>query len=536
MMKKTGLQLYLPLSGTLLVVLLITIPFFGLATALMDIADYPLPGVLADYVSIITQSRVIYLLGTTTALALSVSLISCIVGLWLAWVEQRALYPGVKWLSLLNLLPLAIPSYLLAATLREALAPGSILGSLFGLPAFQGFIPAVLVLSLITIPYVQLLTSVALSRLSSSEEEVARCLGSSPQQVFRHIILPCLRPSLAFAWLITLLYVISDFGAVAVLDTQVLTWRLYQAIEIQQVAKAAILGVSILIIGLPLILLARWIHGYVPTVSNVSNPRSPERTRVGYVSLVITYGLHFIVIGLGAILPFITLIVWVYHGWYNQVEFASLWSPIRDTALVALPSAFFIVLLAWCPAFVAARARHNCAMLIEQGIYLTRSLPGILLAFGLLLGALYFTGAIMGDPGFYHYLLSSGLLLFAGYAMRFIPEAYASLKSAILLFDPRLRENARLFDPGVYKYLAKVSLPALFPGLSVAFILVLLSLIKELPVTLLLGGAMGIRTLSFRIFDRYQEAFLHDAGLSGLILLALTFSLVAITLPWRRHA
>jgi len=52
---------------------------------------------------------------------------------------------------------------------------------------------------------------------------------------------------------------------------------------------------------------------------------------------------------------------------------------------------------------------------------------------------------------------------------------------------------------------------------------------------LLLGGAMGWRTLAFRFFDRYQEAFLHDAGLAGLMLLLFSFILLVVALPWRRH-
>jgi ABC-type Fe3+ transport system permease subunit len=74
------------------------------------------------------------------------------------------------------------------------------------------------------------------------------------------------------------------------------------------------------------------------------------------------------------------------------------------------------------------------------------------------------------------------------------------------------------------------------PGLAAGALLATLAILKELPVTLLLGGAMGVQTLAFRVWDRYREALWHDAGLSGLLLLGLALTLVALTLRWRRNA
>ena len=42
--------------------------------------------------------------------------------------------------------------------------------------------------------------------------------------------------------------------------------------------------------------------------------------------------------------------------------------------------------------------------------------------------------------------------------------------------------------------------------------------------------AMGLRTLAFRIFDRYREAFLHDAGIAGLVLLLMAFAAAVLAL------
>ena len=63
-----------------------------------------------------------------------------------------------------------------------------------------------------------------------------------------------------------------------------------------------------------------------------------------------------------------------------------------------------------------------------------------------------------------------------------------------------------------------------------------LAIVKELPVTLLLGGPVGVRPLSFRIYDRYTEALYHDAGLAGLAVVVFGVCGFALTLWSRRHA
>lgn len=522
--------------GAVLVLVIVLIPLIGLLLGLWAGPQHPFMGASASLADIFRQAGVLKLLVNTVSLAAIVSIFSTLVGLWFAWVEQRAQYPGVKLLGVCNLLPLAMPSFVIALTLRETFAPSSFFGTLFHLPVFSGFVAAAIVLTISTLPYSQLLLSAALKRGSLSEEEAARCLGAAKHSVFWHVVLPKLRPSFAFAWLISILYVISDFGAVAILDTPVLTWRLYQAVGYQQLSQATLLGFVIMVFSIPVLFIARALHGVALEITQVGNPRPTVRHRLQLPTLIATYSLHVLVIGLGVLLPVLTLGLWVYRGWLHQLVFAPILPPIVDTLAVSIPSALGIAVLALLPAWAVARSTGRYSgWLIEQSTYITSCLPGILLAFGLMLTSL-FVSRLSTNPAFvYQLILNSGILLFLGYAMRFIAEAYAGLKSAILLFDPRLTEIARTLNTPVWTYLTKVFIPSLMPGLTVAFILVLMNLVKELPVSLLLGSAMGLRTLSYQVYDYYQQAFLHDAGLAGLVILLLSFTLLTLTLRWRRH-
>ena len=100
----------------------------------------------------------------------------------------------------------------------------------------------------------------------------------------------------------------------------------------------------------------------------------------------------------------------------------------------------------------------------------------------------------------------------------------------------REEESARALGAGFWKIKYRLVLPAIFPGVAAAFLITLLAIMKELPVTLMLGGSMGLQTLSFRMFDRYQDAFHPDAGWAGLSLIFLALMTVLVSLRWRHHA
>jgi iron(III) transport system permease protein len=61
----------------------------------------------------------------------------------------------------------------------------------------------------------------------------------------------------------------------------------------------------------------------------------------------------------------------------------------------------------------------------------------------------------------------------------------------------------------------------MLPALGAGAGLVLLSTMKELPITLLLAPA-GFSTLVTKIWGRYEEAFYTEAGILSLILVALS--------------
>ena len=67
--------------------------------------------------------RLLPLIGRTLALALVVALGATVLGTWITWVGAMSKYRGRHLAVIASLLPLAVPSYVLATVTREVLAP-----------------------------------------------------------------------------------------------------------------------------------------------------------------------------------------------------------------------------------------------------------------------------------------------------------------------------------------------------------------------------------------------------------------------------
>ncbi len=355
--------------------------------------------------------------------------------------------------------------------------------------------------------------------------EAALLLGGSNHQVFRVAIWPQIKESVQLSFFISFLYAIADFGAVATLNAPVLTWRLYESIQNQDLAQASLLALYSLAAVLPIFIV---INRYRSTPNRMANPK-----RVRTVPLVgfrrsSTIILQILLIALGVVLPVLELSSWVYEGLQRGLPFASQWDSTLGSLVCASIGAFITTILVIAPAWMYIQE----SIIYKNFTFFFFFLPGILLAFGLMTLTLLITGITGG----YHIVLSSGVLLMVGYAMRFMSEAFSPVASSMSQINPRLSEISKLLNRYPKPWIRKVLVPHIRPSITKAYLLVFLACIKELPITLLLGGSTGLKTLTFRTWDRYNEALFHDAGFSGLILLLIALIMTIATVQWKLDA
>jgi iron(III) transport system permease protein len=469
------------------------------------------------------RARTLELVVSTVTLGTAVIIGAVGVGVPLAWLTVRTDLPARRMWSILAIAPLAIPSYLLAFAFVGAFAPRGWVATLFEPlgaitpPSVYGFGGAVLVLSLATMPYVVIATRAALMRLDPATEEAARSLGRGPWAAARTAVLPVIAPAVGAGALLACLYAISDFGAVSILRYDTLATAIYSQYRFSfDRSGAAVL--ALLLLGLALLLV--WAEGRVRRRAALATPhgrrRVPALIQLGrWRWPAVAFGAAVTALALG--IPTITIALWLADGIIRGLEVDVGLDALRDSLVLAGSAALLAVVLAVPLARLVAHFPGRWSTLTERLLYAVYAIPAISLA----LAIVFFTlGAV---PALYQTLF----VLIMAITLRYLVQSVGALRGPMLQVSPRTVEAARSLGEGSFGVLRSVTLPLLRPGLFAAATLVLLSGLKELPLTLLLAPP-GTSTLATELWDAAREGFYAQAAIPAALLLGVSFISVGL--------
>ena len=108
------------------------------------------------------------------------------------------------------------------------------------------------------------------------------------------------------------------------------------------------------------------------------------------------------------------------------------------------------------------------------------------------------------------------LLIFA-YVVRFGSLAMGTALVAVKTVPDGLHDAASTLGADRWRRFRSVDLPVMRPGLLAAAGLVILSTMKELPISLIIAP-IGFPTLTTRIFGSFEDAFVAEAGIMAVVL------------------
>jgi iron(III) transport system permease protein len=460
-------------------------------------------------------------------LLLAAAVVAAAVGLGvpLAWLVVRTDLPGRTAWAVAGALPLVVPSYVAALAILGALGPRGLAQQLlegpFGvarLPDIYGFPGAVLALTLSTYPYVYLLAAAALRRLDPSLEEAARALGETRLGSFRRVTLPGLRPAIAAGSLLVVLYVLSDFGAVSLMQYPTLTRAIYlQYQALFDRDPAAVLSLVLVVLTLAVVALeSRVRRGPRLYRATPGALRPPERIRLGpwrWPAIAFCAA----VVGVFLLLPVAVLGYWTAQAipLNDPVELA--WRAAGRSLLAAGFAAAVAVVAVVPVTFLSQRRPARWTGALERISFGANALPGIVIALSLV----FF--AARSAPWIYQTL---PLLVFA-YIVRFLPQALAAVGASLRTVSPSVEEAARSLGRRPGGVLVAVTVPLMRPGLLAGAALVFLSAMKELPATLLLRP-IGFDTLATEIWTATSIAAYSQAAPAALLLIAVSAPFVYV--------
>ncbi len=468
-----------------------------------------------DFGGILLSSTTFRPLANSLLIATATAVLSGLVGTTLALLVARTDLPGRSVWRWALALPLVIPSFVGATAVLAAFGPGALIEFV---PRVQGFWGALIVLTLLTYPYVYLPVLARLSTTASSLEDAARLLGDSPGRVIRKVVIPQARESIMAGTLLVFLYGLSDFGAVSLMRFDTITRVIFSS-QLSDRATALTLG---LVLGLLALLVAAVDRSAVsrrttPTVIGSRQVRyrlgRGTAPALGFTGLVVTIGLAT---------PLLVFVVWVvrgsstvgigYSGLGDSVGF--LVEPTLTSAGAAGLAAIGAVLLTLPVAYASARRPSWMSESAGAAVTSVFALPGLVVAIALAFWAIRAPGLL---GAFYQTLP----LLTLGYVLHFGAQALGPTQAAIRAVPVRLDEAARTLGAGPRRRFITVEAPLMVPGVLAGAGLVLLSTLKELPATLILAP-IGFETLATRIWNAAEDGFFAEVGITALVLVVLS--------------
>ena len=459
----------------------------------------------------VTGDDVVGPLRRTILLAAVVTVLATVVGVAMAWCCARTDVPGRRVLRVAAVLPLVIPSFVAAQSLVSAFSPGGLLEQALGwtaLPDVRGFDGAVIVLTLLTYPYVYLPVLARLSSLPPSLEESGRLLGLGAAATFRRVVLPQTASAITSGALLVALYTVSDFGAVQFVGYDTLTRTIFAAKldPVRSVAMSLVLAAVALVITVG----ERAGRRRIPAPSTLTS-RSPMvvplRSWRAPVALAC-----WLVVGFALVAPVAVQAWWVIRGraaGARRSQVVDLPGATWSSAWIGVVAAVVTVLVVLPVAAAAVRGGSRMGGLAGTVVTTAFALPGIVIALALV-------RMFVGTPLYQGY----GVLV-ASYVLHFGGQAFGPAAAAVASVPRRFGEAARLLGASRWRRWWHVDVRLAAPGLAAATGLVLLSVLKELPATLMLRP-IGFDTLATRISSTVDSVLLVDAGQLALVLVALS--------------
>ncbi|WP_197373748.1 ABC transporter permease [Mycolicibacterium baixiangningiae] len=457
---------------------------------------------------LVVRPRVGELLINTVALVAVTVPLCVVLGVGVAWLLERTDLPGRAFWRPVFVAPLAVPAFV------NSYAWVGIIPSLHGLWA------GVLVTTLSYFPFVYLPAAATLRRLDPAVEESARALGSDSIGVFFRVVLPQLRLAILGGGLLIAVHLLAEFGAFAMVRFDTFTVAIFQQFQVTfDGAAGSMLAGVLVLLCLMLLVAEAGARGHVRYARIGSGaPRASTPIHLGHNAVPAQAALAGLaVLALGV--PVWTILRWLWIGGAQVWNLADIGAALGQTVALAATAAALTTVLAFPVAWVAVRSSGFLARAVEGANYVTSSLPGIVTALALVTVTIH-----LARP-----LYQSVALIVFAYVLLFMPRALVNVRAGLAQVPPSLEEASRSLGRSPTVTFLRVTLRLTAPAAAAGASMVFVAVATELTATLLLAPT-GTRTLSMLFWSYAGELDYAAAAPYALMLVLLAFPVTLVLL------
>jgi iron(III) transport system permease protein len=540
------------LSGPVLVtfaavlIVMIVLPLGWLAY--YSVVDRTGAFTLANFHKLVTDPAFVDPLVTTVIIATTVAMICCAVAAPMGWLVARTDIPLRRTIRALVTASFVTPPFLGAIAWELLAAPNSgLINQLYR--ALTGAEPdehllniyslpgLIFVIACYTFPYVFVLVANALDRIPGDLEDASAILGGRPLLTARRVTIPLALPAVLAGALVAFLQAMTLFGSPAVLalpagfhtmTTKI--WSLFQYPPKPELAAAASLPLLVLTVVLlrgQQVILGR--RGYSVVGGRNSDPRLIRLARFKWPALA----LCFLVLLNPIFLPYGALINAAFSRVASQFlspqtftlhniefvffELSATSLALKNTFLLGVLAATVGTVLALVIAYLTSRAAVPGHRVLGFLATAPVAIPGIVLGVGLFLS--------YTRPPFILY--GTLWILLIAFVTISLPAAYQQLQAAFRTIHPELEDASRILGATRLRTLADITAPLLRTGVLATWCFIFVGVIRELSAAIMLFTS-ETKVVSVLIFDLNESGDLGAIAVLGLIMLALTFTVVVL--------
>jgi iron(III) transport system permease protein len=490
-------------------------------------------------------------LQNTVTLLLGAVPLAFLFALPLVWIVARTDTPLKGLIEIAALLPFITPPLIGAVAWALLAAPRTglinLLARQFGASApllnVYSMGGLIFVMALYVSPYVFLTVQAVMQRIEASLEEASLICGASlPKSIFT-IVLPLSMPAVLSAGILVITRILEEFAIPGVLGAPtgiytITTYIYYQAVSYVPPRYEVAALLASLLMALTAILLAlqaRVLGGRRRFTTVSGKGHAPRLIRLGrWRYLTLAYALVYI--GLTVALPYLVLL---------YAAFVSQWgaAPVPSNLTLANFAATFD------PALTAGSGLVNSLMLAVAGATLATLLT-VIIGYVITSGAswgrslldfissvpLAMPGPVIAVAMLWAYLHEPFVLygtlwiLLVAYVTHYLPYGVRTIAGSFRQLSPEFERAAAICGAGRTAGFRDVLLPLVRPGILAGWMLMFISMIRELSSSIFLF-VPGTETTAVTLLEMWQEA--RFSGVAVLSLTLIVISVVVVVLVRR---
>ncbi|EKA1636004.1 iron ABC transporter permease [Campylobacter coli] len=514
--------------GAILLALFLTLPIFGIFAELFYIlfqnfntSNLAEISSIKENLSHFFDYLFLKFIKDTLIVSIGVLLLSLILGVSSAYLMANYNFYFCRILEKLLILPLAIPAYILAFVY-------------VGIMDFQGFFHenfgfridffnrygVIFVLAISLYPYIYLFAKTAFKSEAKEAYEVAKIMKYSEFRIFTRVALLSARPAIFSGALLVLMETLSDYGASAYLGVDTFSAGIFKLwYDLNDSYSSSILSGILMIF----VFLIMYIDYYYKNKHHYSFNQNLtlfiKKRKLSHIKQILACFYCFIIALLGFILPFIWLVYWglkdfkLFEAEFYIISF--------QTIILAFITALITTLLAYFLMFSSRIIKNNFfSLCILKLSSLGYSIPAAALGISMIVLFVFL------DKIFHLNLLGTSLIILVfAYIIRFLASAIYSLEGGYNKIHLNTDEASLNLRPSYLILFFKIHTPLMKHFLFLAFIIVFIDTIKELPLSRILAP-FGFETLSVKAFWFASDERIYDAALPSLLIVLLSLIVV----------